>query len=305
MIKHDITSAHHTGAHHTGAHDLPATRRHHSSSRRSRCHHHRCRRSGFTLIELLAVIAIIGILAAILLATLGRVRSLAHQTVCISNLRQWGTALQLFINDNKQRLPYEGSADEIQWANVASTTEEWAWFNVLPPYTGTPAIRDLPSGLFDGLSAAEKRRYFRSKQMIYDCAADKRVALTDSKAATYLTPSYMMNSQLYNNEGPQGTKDGPNTSNGGRLLTLNDFSTWSSAPLSRIAFMVDAGTADYAGTRGRVRGHGESPSTYTLDSRHNDKANIVFIDSSVRSFKKADLYFGSAKNKAFVWLPWD
>lgn len=70
--------------------------------------HPRLRRAsaaGFTLIELLTVIAIIGILAAIVLTTVGKVRRTAQNAVCASNLRQVATAMQLYANENKRRLP--------------------------------------------------------------------------------------------------------------------------------------------------------------------------------------------------------
>lgn len=57
----------------------------------------------FTLIELLTVIAIIGILAAILIPVVGKVRSSAKAAQCVSNLRQIGQATFLYLNENDDR----------------------------------------------------------------------------------------------------------------------------------------------------------------------------------------------------------
>jgi prepilin-type N-terminal cleavage/methylation domain-containing protein len=62
-------------------------------------------RKAFTLIELLTVIAIIGILAAILIPVVGQVRESAKGSLCRSNLRQIGVAAHLYAADNDDFLP--------------------------------------------------------------------------------------------------------------------------------------------------------------------------------------------------------
>src|SRR5215831_4485775 len=60
----------------------------------------------FTLIELLVVIAVIAILAALLLPALGRAKEQGKAAACISNLRQIGVAIQLYVSENNNRLPF-------------------------------------------------------------------------------------------------------------------------------------------------------------------------------------------------------
>lgn len=82
-------------------------------------------RSGFTLIELLTVIAIIGILAAILIPAVGAVRIKAAQASSQSNLKQIALAYNNFsISGSRTRIIGEGA-----WsagARTASSPAEWA-----------------------------------------------------------------------------------------------------------------------------------------------------------------------------------
>jgi len=66
--------------------------------------HTNAQRGGFTLIELLTVIAIIAILSAILIPTVGQMRETARKTNDINNLRQIVNSSLIFAGDNRERL---------------------------------------------------------------------------------------------------------------------------------------------------------------------------------------------------------
>ncbi|HOF88660.1 MAG TPA: DUF1559 domain-containing protein, partial [Armatimonadota bacterium] len=95
-------------------------------------------RKGFTLIELLVVIAIIAILAAILFPVFAKAREKARTTTCLQNVRQIGTAIQMYVQDNEEMLP------GVRGINDSS------WRTNMNQYLEAPKIFDCPTRTGDG-----------------------------------------------------------------------------------------------------------------------------------------------------------
>ncbi len=78
----------------------------------------KCRRNGFTLVELLVVIAVIGMLVALLLPAVQSARTSARRMQCVNNLRQIGLATANYASANNHLPPPTAGA---QFENRGST----------------------------------------------------------------------------------------------------------------------------------------------------------------------------------------
>jgi prepilin-type N-terminal cleavage/methylation domain-containing protein len=120
------------------------------------------RGGAFTLVELLVVIAIIAVLAALLLPTLASAREKGRRTVCLSNLRQIGIAIQIYSQDNEGRIPYGPKAPPFTNPNN------------FYPSTGAPtSLLSLQSGVPVGLGLLLKYHLTAQPKVLFCPSTDQ------------------------------------------------------------------------------------------------------------------------------------
>ena len=96
-------------------------------------------RHAFTLIELLVVIGVIGVLMGILIPAISGARAQARRLKCLTNLRGWGVAFQLYYAENKERLPYVLPFYDIGAPGVPPDPQDPQLLEVMDAYMDVPA----------------------------------------------------------------------------------------------------------------------------------------------------------------------
>ncbi len=222
-------------------------------------------RSGFTLIELLTVIAIIGILAAIIIPTVNKVRNVAKAANCASNLRENGRMCLLFANDYKGRMPsvvQSGNNLIPYWYTSATVPKSygpdqiayslWPYYNKGNAKTGATTATTAPSVVRSLICPSHE------PSIGIDSAIHYTLNLATVPANT---PAAGYNIFPY----------GGGVKTLSRMITLNNLNGLGLGP-SKIWLMQDYDTA--SGDAGK--GIANTP-------HHQTKRNRLYMDGSVRS----------------------
>ena len=135
-------------------------------------------RGGFTLIELLVVIAIIAILAAILFPVFAQAREKARQAACLSNQKQIGSSVGLYLQDYDERLFLFATraVPSDSHSGIILTKEKDValsrWWNVIYPYLTNRQVLVCPSDDLPTLSEDAKDNYTISRSYIANRAVE-------------------------------------------------------------------------------------------------------------------------------------
>jgi len=225
------------------------------------------------LVELLVVVAVLGVLAALLLPSLARAKDKVRQLDCLGRLKQWNVAFQVFAEDNDgwiARECYEplGEVTINNWSQVrgrlrSDGTSDSAdvWYNALPLQLGEP-----PATTF---TAPPDRRDFFDKRRLLHCP-DARFP-DYAFRPTYQFPlfSLAMNSQLI--------RSGPTI----RLDTLE-----GRDPSRTVVFLDNLLDGEAKVHPAQESTHLGQPGAYAnrFGPRHQQGGNLAFADGHVAWF---------------------
>ncbi len=207
----------------------------------------------FTLVEMLVVVAILGILAAILFPAFARARENARRASCMSNLKQLDLGLLQYTQDYNERLP-----NVTDGAAGAGMGGGWTFYSAFGP----------PSSAFDP-SKGSLFPYVKSAQ-IYVCPSD---SLGQSQGQSYATNSCL-------NPGPQDATS--HLREGKSLAAFAETSKWMA--------LGEEGTPDNSATS--TNDGFLYIKTDSISDRHMEGSNIAFLDGHVKWIRDTQMEGG-------------
>jgi len=212
-------------------------------------------RKGFTLIELLVVIAIIAILAAILFPVFAKAREKARQSSCLSNTKQLALGVLQYSQDYDERFPAKWWYFIHVPPNQTASSNYLTWAECILPYVKNDQVFQCPSRQF-----TQAQMPYTTYPFAYNYNGANTVSASDATAAgldwcalgTVQMPANMV--MLYD----------------GWTMDTWWYAQWHADIINR-----------------NPGGAGWGSSTFDTVLRHNDGANVAFVDGHCKWVKSA------------------
>ncbi len=221
---------------------------------------------GFTLIELLVVIAIIAILAAILFPVFAKARQAARASSCQNNLKQIGTALNMYSQDYEETYPTNKRVS----SDTAFTPQALTHANPSNP----PANASV--NFVDGLSIYIAKNPKADVASVWKCPAVGAFGITNSPTLPGYGDNritYGMNWSLF--EETEGTAKNPSAT-----MAFREFG----AQLQSNAVAITSGAATKP-TRIFLGDPDDMPVSKDNTKGHGSKTHVLFVDGHVEAFQ--------------------
>jgi len=238
-------------------------------------------RRGFTLIELLTVIAIIGILAAIIIPTVGTVRQTARSAACASNLRQIALAVLLYTESNKGYLPGPSSGTTAMNRGVWNPELNTTNFSNQATVDASAHLSTHIAGFLETNRSGA----------LWRCVANEDGARLSNEGNANREITYILNQNRSVATGMVPTSPFGSTSS--RSVRLSDIKAaagptnsgvdangrlWNTVTeLSQIWMISDADSTNYGGQSG----YPAASATNAVPMPHKDGRNYAFFDGHV------------------------
>lgn len=226
-------------------------------------------RTAFGLIEMLVVIALLGVLLALMLPTFSGVRERSRTADCVANLRQISVAVYLYAGDHQGMYP-PNRTNRLFYDDKNTAGVHWQ----------DQLASHLPSFTYKNLSPTS--RTFRDAAPFW-CPADLK------RKEVHPWQSYGVNV----------LRGGGGASDSVELKPVNLRMAAEPNP-SQCLYLADATRPDLStsniGTKTWPFGKNtlevvpDGPTNVSIDFRHGGKANVLFVDGHVQAFTPAQLH---------------